>query len=107
MGTMQIRCRRCRRCRRCFRGGPATFFSDPIPGIDEPLPIDLTQLDPADLLPGEMKFYGYSVGPAPTFEVILPPGMPDDDPDAYAQACRLANDHRMAAWRRLLAKRGD
>ena len=54
-----------------------------------------------------MKYYGYSVGPAPTFKVILPPGMPDDDPAAYAQACRLANDHRMAVWRRLLAKRGD
>ena len=89
------------------RGRDASFFSDPIPGVDEPLPIDLTQLDPADLLPGEMKFYGYTVGPAPTFAVILPPGMPDDDPDAYAQACRLANDHRMAAWRRLQAKRGD
>jgi hypothetical protein len=87
--------------------GSNTFYSDPIPGIDEPLPIDLTQLDPADLLPGEMRHYGYTVGPAPTFEVILPPGMPDDDPAAYAQACRLANDHRMAAWRRFLAKRGD
>ena len=54
-----------------------------------------------------MQYCGYSVGPAPTFRVILPPGMPDDDPDAYAQACRLANDHRMAAWRRFLAKRGD
>ena len=52
-----------------------------------------------------MKYYGYSVGPAPTFTVILPPGMPDDDPAAYAQACRLANDHRMAVWRRLQAKR--
>ena len=83
------------------------MYSDPISGIDEPLPIDLTQLDPADLLPGEMKFHGYAVGPAPMFKVILPPGMPDDDPAAYAQACRLANDHRMAAWRRFLAKRGD
>jgi hypothetical protein len=87
--------------------GSNTFHSDPIPGIDEPLPLDLTQLDPADLLPGEMKSCGYTVGPAPTFTVILPPGMPDDDPVAYAQACRLANDHRMAAWRRFLAKRGD
>ena len=86
-------------------GGSNTFHSDP--GIDEPLPIDLTQLDPADLLPGEMQYCGYSVGPAPTFRVILPPGMPDDDLAAYAQACRLANDHRMAAWRRFLAKRGD
>ena len=82
------------------------FYSDPIPGVDEPLPIDLTQLDPEDLLPGEMKFYGYSTGPAPTFKVILPPGMPDDDPDAYARACRLANEHRAAVWRRLQAKRG-
>ena len=87
--------------------GAHTFFSDPIPGVDEPLPIDLTQLDPADLLPAEMKYYGYSVGPPPSFKVILPPGMPDGDPAAYAQACRLANDHRMAAWRRLQAKRGD
>ena len=88
--------------------GEANLFrSDPIPRIGEPLPIDLAQLDPADLLPGEMRHYGYSVGPAPTFRVILPPSMPDDDPAAYAQACRLANDHRMAAWRRFLAKRGD
>ena len=90
----------------CKSDGTHTFFSDPIPGVDEPLPIDLTLLDPSDLLPGEMKYYGYSVGPAPTFRVILPPGMPDDDPAAYAQACRLANDHRMAAWSRFLAKRG-
>src|SRR5262249_49049712 len=83
------------------------FTSDLIPGIDEPLPIDLTLLDPDDLLPGEMKYYGYSVGPAPLFQVVLPPGMPDDDPAAYAQACRLAHEHRMAAWRRLQAKRGD
>src|SRR5262249_13599101 len=47
-------------------GDHAAFFSDPIPGVDDPLPIDLTKLDPADLLPGEMKFYGYTVGPAPT-----------------------------------------
>lgn len=53
-----------------------------------------------------MKFYGYSTGSAPTFKVILPPGMPDDDPDAYARACRLANEHRAAVWRRLQAKRG-
>jgi hypothetical protein len=86
-------------------GEHAAFISDLIPGVDEPLPIDLTQLDPADLLPGEMKVYGYNVGPAPTFKVILPPDMPNDDPDAYAQACRLADEHRMAAWRRFLAKR--
>ena len=52
-----------------------------------------------------MTLYGYTVGPAPTFAVILPPDMADDDPDAYAQVCRLADEHRMAAWRRLLAKR--
>ena len=85
----------------------STTHSDAIPGVDESLPIDLTKLDPADLLPGEMKYYGYSVGPAPIFQVILPRGMPGDDPAAYAQACKLANDHRMAAWRRFLAKRGD
>jgi hypothetical protein len=87
-------------------GGSNTFHSDPIPGIDEPLPIDLTQLDPADLLPGEMKYYGYSVGPAPTFRLILPPGMPNDDPAAYAQACRLADEHRLAVWRRLQKRDG-
>jgi hypothetical protein len=85
--------------------GANGFYSDPIPSIDEPLPIDLTQLDPADLLPAEMQHYGYSVGPAPLFQVVLPPGMPDDDPAAYAQACRLAHEHRLAAWRRLQAKR--
>jgi hypothetical protein len=78
-----------------------------IPGVDEPLPIDLTQLDPADLLPAEMKYYGYSVGPGPIFEVILPPGMPDDDPAAYAQACRLANEHRLAVWRRVQKRDGS
>jgi hypothetical protein len=88
-------------------GDHAASFSDPIPGVDDRLPIDLTKIDPADLLPGEMKYYGYSVGPAPTFRVILPPGMVDDNAAAYAQACRLANDHRMAAWRRFLAKRGN
>jgi len=82
----------------------AASLSDPIPGLDDRLPIDLTKLDPADLLPGEMKYYGYSVGPAPIFQVILPRGMPGDDPAAYAQACRLADEHRTAAWRRLQAK---
>ena len=67
---------------------------------------DHYQLDPADLLPGEMQHYGYTVGPAPTFKLILPPGMPDDDPAAYVHACRLANDHRMAAWRRLQKRDG-
>jgi hypothetical protein len=86
--------------------GSNTFYSDPIRGIDEPLPIDLTQFDPADLLPGEMKFYGYTVGPAPTFKVILPSDMPDDDPAAYAKACRLADEHRLAVWRRLQKRDG-
>ena len=54
-----------------------------------------------------MRHYGYTVGPAPTFRVILPPDIPDDDPAAYDMARQLANEHREIAWRRLQAKRGD
>ena len=92
-----IGCRRCRRCRRCFRGG-WTLSSRPDPRLRRAAADRSDPARSADLLPGEMKSTA-TRRPGADLPTILPPACRTTILSP-TPACRLANDHRMAAWRR-------